>query len=401
MKKDTIIYISNVVQNKTNDNIINTSQSLLHKVRVIHFTFGYEPPPIIPFKKLFSFRNLTIITSNIWSLFHNNFTNWIFFEPIPFKRFPRVRALNMAINLALMKSSLPKGSKTTVIICRPMEETKAVVEKIQPDIVLGDSWDVWSAEEIALSRTFPFSPMTMLENAYQKYKRIYKNAYFIPGGFFTNDTLGQFLKTHFRKVGKKSVLIIGTLCWRMNFPLLYTLMNMMKDYTFVYAGIESMDPSYGFPEWQALNKQALPYWRLIQRMDNYVFYPIKNQKDIPSLPIQASVGIIPQDPYSDHCASLVKYCIPMKFFHYMALGMPTVSTRIPNLLRYQSAFVQFADNPRQFVRAIRKMTNTRLTEQEKETMTSIARHETCEKKAESILAIINDTLHRRQPKAGR
>jgi len=393
MERNNIIYISAIAQNETNDFITNTVNCLSKDAKVIHFTIGWEEMRSITFRQLFSSGNFRQVAQNIYGLFFTNLTHWTFFEPLPLNRFYFIFKFNRYLNLLLIKAALRKHGKTIVILCRPSKEVKEVVDYIHPDLVLGDSWDIWPPKDIAISRTFLSRTMTNLPILYKKYLSYYKKNYIISGGFYTTNTLNAFYKTHFAKANGKNILIIGTLSWRMNFPLLYALVSKMKDYTFVFVGVESLQPTKGPDEWNKLNASAKKVWEQLKKMTNVIFIPIKNQTIIPTLQLEVSVGLIPYDPDGRECYYLNKYCNPIKFYQYLALGIPVVSTKLRNLLPFQSPYVQFGDNADELAAFIKKAATLTVPQKVRHEMFHVAEAQTCEKKAQEIQRIIALELH--------
>jgi glycosyltransferase involved in cell wall biosynthesis len=388
MNQNNIIYISAIPQNETNDFITNTAKCLSKDAKVIHFTMGWEEAQSISFRQLFVLKYLHRVIQNIYALFFSNLTNWIFFEPLPLNRFQFIYLLNRRLNLMLIKSALRTRGKTIVILCRPSKEVKKVVEYIQPDLIVGDSWDIWPPKDIALSRAFLPITMTNLPILYKKYLSYYKNVYLISGGFYTTHTLQALYKTKFARANTKNILIIGTLSWRMNFTLLFELVKKMSDYTFTIVGVESLKPIKGPEEWNRLNASAGKIWEQIKGMNNVTFIPIKNQTMIPLLHLKVSVGLITYDPDGRECFYLNKYCNPIKFYQYLALGIPVVSTKLRNLLPYQSRYIRFGDTIDELITQIKLAATLTVPQLTRIQMYKIAEVQTSETKAQEIQKII-------------
>lgn len=138
-------------------------------------------------------------------------------------------------------------------------------------------------------------------------------------------------------------------------------MGAMSEKTVVYMG------SLGqWVDFDLLHEVAveLPEWRFkivgdlrgrtLSRLtwpSNVEFVGVVPYEDLPRLLKGCSVGIIPFRPEDP----IVKSTDPLKFYEYLAAGLPVVATRIPDLLRFaKTTGVFFADGAADFSEAIRQ-----------------------------------------------
>ena len=88
---------------------------------------------------------------------------------------------------------------------------------------------------------------------------------------------------------------------------------------------------------------------LLQDVDNIFMYGEIGYVDVPSFLAQMDVLIIPFK-----IVPIIESCDPVKFYEYSAMGKPTVSTHLPELLTKASDLVFFASTADEFAGQIRK-----------------------------------------------
>ena len=88
---------------------------------------------------------------------------------------------------------------------------------------------------------------------------------------------------------------------------------------------------------------------LLQDVDNIFMYGEIGYVDVPSFLAQMDVLIIPFK-----IVPIIESCDPVKFYEYSAMGKPTVSTHLPELLIRASDLVFFASTADEFAGQIRK-----------------------------------------------
>ncbi len=117
--------------------------------------------------------------------------------------------------------------------------------------------------------------------------------------------------------------------YKLDFDLLLTVVDSHKEYSFVLCGpIGEGEPQTNISE-------------LIKRKNIYFLGP-QSYEIIPGLMCQFDVGILPskRNEYT-------KSMFPMKFFEYLASGIPVVSIDIPSLIKYKS-IVKLCKNAEEF-----------------------------------------------------
>ena len=167
----------------------------------------------------------------------------------------------------------------------------------------------------------------------------------IPTGY----TKGNFKNYSFVKVRNisGSVVFFGGISHRLDFELLYKVMNKLRRVGFYFIGEEYLNVYYKdkndfklFTEWKRIKK--LPNCYYLGKMDKEVYKKLLSS---------FSVGIIPYS--TDDIFNYYSY--PMKLFDYLLARLPVVSTDIPNVKIHSKVFPIFiAKDWREFVNHINK-----------------------------------------------
>jgi hypothetical protein len=119
-------------------------------------------------------------------------------------------------------------------------------------------------------------------------------------------------------------------------------------------------------------------------MKNVLWYPPLNRQEVMRLLGRSSAGLI---PYNAQLRFNV-LSFPMKFFEYMYMHLPTVSTPIQELKQY-SEFVYIGRNQKELKAALRKALRKTYTPAERQTMTRLCHSHSWEKKVGRIVGQIN------------
>ena len=391
-KKYSVVYISLIPQEQRVNVGVNTAEHLSKYAKVIHFAITDEP---IPFRKLFFPQNTLKVLKSLYSTWRDDFSDWIFFEPCPFKRVKSIEKLNYELNILLIKLFLKKDRKLVVITRAPTPEARNFIKNIKPDLAIGDCIDIWSKKDSMRMRGCTDYVLTNAIPLYENQKR-YGRTHLIPAGYFSKKTIEALRKIDFTKGTSKTVLFIGTITWRINGQRLLRLADEMDDLKFVFVGTELFDynlenKAESFKKRDEITQKQ---WKTLQIKPNVECVEMVNQEVLPSLDIKANIGIITADPE----IPFNKYSHPLKIYHYFSMGLPVVSTKIKSILQYRSKFVQFADNDEQFRTLIRKLSTVRIPKREREKMVRLAKKHTYEEKAKSIMEIIDKEVKKHREK---
>ncbi|GAB4313600.1 MAG: hypothetical protein Kow0059_04840 [Candidatus Sumerlaeia bacterium] len=133
-------------------------------------------------------------------------------------------------------------------------------------------------------------------------------------------------------LGRRPVAgFFGAINHRLDAALLQYLANTATDFDFLFIG-----PRYP----SAPRPPALENWKFTGKVD---------YRDLPDYVRLFDVALIPY-----HTRGMNQYLHPVKVLEYLAAEKPVVSTPLPDVVEFYADFVQIADSPEAFVRAMRE-----------------------------------------------
>ncbi len=159
--------------------------------------------------------------------------------------------------------------------------------------------------------------------------------------------------------------------YKVNFDLLLSAVDEHIDYSFVLIG------SVGEGE-SSTNVSEL-YLR-----KNIFFLGPQPYKDLPGFMKQFDVGILPSQR-NDYTISM----FPMKFFEYLATGIPVVAMEIPALLEYRS-LVTLCKDAKTFSDGIANAVNSQNNHYDKEKRQALARENTYSNRTKRMLKLLKN-----------
>lgn len=181
-------------------------------------------------------------------------------------------------------------------------------------------------------------------------------------------------KTKYRAV----VSFAGALSYRVDYPMLIDLIKHCPKYLFCLPETELSWPT----EDQAVAwQQQLQHLRLLP---NVLWFPRLQRSEVRALLEKTTVGLIPYDTSFE----LNRYCFPMKFFEYLSMGLPVLSTPIHEL-KYYPQFVSLGKNSLELRKKLHVLVRKRVTSQTKEAMKQLCLEHTWQKKIDAILSAID------------
>ncbi|OGT43029.1 MAG: hypothetical protein A3F13_07490 [Gammaproteobacteria bacterium RIFCSPHIGHO2_12_FULL_40_19] len=142
------------------------------------------------------------------------------------------------------------------------------------------------------------------------------------------------------------------------------------------------------PEWQIVligeerEGQNSPLLQALKKLSNVHFLGYRAYANLPLYLSAVDVGILPLDdnPYT-------RFMFPMKFFEFLAAGVPVVSTGIDALKPYQHFFA-LADDAEGFVAAIEKVL---LEKKSKLTVDEMEKNYSWHARMAQVLCVLNST----------
>ncbi len=147
------------------------------------------------------------------------------------------------------------------------------------------------------------------------------------------DHFSKSLSTNFDKIPKdikriKNPIVgfIGSISeYKINFKLIYEVANNLKDINFVFIG--PIDETISSMKIKQLNS-----------LKNIYFFGYREYKDLPYYCAYFDIGWLPL-VHNDYTNSM----FPIKFFEYLAAGLPVVSTKIESLEEFKQ-FIEMHDD---------------------------------------------------------
>jgi hypothetical protein len=184
--------------------------------------------------------------------------------------------------------------------------------------------------------------------------------------------------TRLQNVYRKTVSYIGMMSYRIDYQLLTQLIKSSPSVLFCLPEMQLR----WLTEDQYVAQEE--YIEKLSTMKNVLWYPPLNRQEVMRLLGRSSAGLI---PYNAQLRFNV-LSFPMKFFEYMYMHLPTVSTPIQELKQY-SEFVYIGRNQKELKAALRKALRKTYTPAERQTMTRLCHSHSWEKKVGRIVGQIN------------
>lgn len=372
-----VIYISNMLQNEKLHWQIETAKRLSKYTKVVHISSKDEP---IKLKDIVWKGQIWRVAKTLISLKNNNFTSWVFFELIPLNRFRQIKLLNYKINFLLLQLLLAK--KIVVITSSSENIVKRIINNLNPCLVIGESFDVFSLKGIREMARISDCLISSSPEVLRLQKKYFDCAFQLSTGYFSHKFIKALSRKGYSRPLKK-ILCIATITWRTNFDLLFHLAKKLKDSQLIIIGPELFD-FYVDQYWENQNKKAKEKWLKLKKLKNVKHISIVRQEDLLAIKEKFGVGIIPYNTQY----MFNRHCHPIKLYHYFAMGIPVVSTKIKSILHYKSKYLLFAEKPQAFTAAVKKLSSVKLSPRERSRFLAIAKEHTYENKAKELKNII-------------
>jgi hypothetical protein len=376
-----IIYIPSFHQNQDTDWISSVSDDLkkygFKSIEMLNPSYSWE---------LYSKRQIWNVKKWKTKLGENNFIFWEFF---PFRRFKVIREMNLLANTFLRQlvKLVRDPSERLVVICGFFfSEGIDVLKILKPEMIIADACDYWPKAEVQFSHSFSDATVTNSLPIYEQHEK-FGNTSLISSGYFTQSQI-ESTRSQFR-YKKKTVVFIGTINWRINFDLLEYCMNNLPDHQFRFYYIPHYDDEFTEKRLKIRDKKAKSRWMKLTKKPNFWGKIIYTQSQLASISIEGSVGIL---PYSKDTL-FNRYCHPIKFYNYLALGIGVVGVNLKSLEEYKSDYIYFTDDKRIFCERIKNICNKPQSKNFTKTAWELALSQTVENKSRSLFEIIKEKLN--------
>jgi len=383
MKDETIIIPVSQPWKWSVDFYEQTARILAKKNRVICITYD-NPRLLISYIKS---RKLP----HLFTIIHKRFVLFTPIDFIPLRRFPYVNRINYFLNSILVRIFI-------MIYWRKKIVDKLILWVFDPQFyyflscfsykhfVLYDIVDylkgIGLSDEskknfVQLEEKLLLRANLVTVNSktlYQLYKIKRRNIYVVPQGFrlnlFHNDAYKK--KSNFSK--KPVIGYIGGLNNRLDYSLLFSLIQNNFAYQFIFAGqIQNRDAD------AHLQKNILHLFSY----QNCTYVGNIPKTRIAAFLGQCGICIIPYD----HRKSFNKYCYPMKLFEYFYMGKPVISTPIEELKRFPK-FVHMGSTAKEWEKYVHILSSKKWPIAYRHEQRRIAIANSWERKIEKIINII-------------
>lgn len=179
-----------------------------------------------------------------------------------------------------------------------------------------------------------------------------------------------------QKILKKKKPIIGyygalTASW-FDFDLVKKLVEKNPQYEFVLMGLKYPDKNLDETE---------KYFTDLSKFDNFTYIPPVKYKEIPSYAKCWDVATIPFQ-----INDITLGCSPVKLFEYMAMGLPIVTTPMPECKLYKSVFI--AKNATEFEKQIAAALKAKTDKKYQKILAKEASENTWEARVDDMVKII-------------
>ena len=345
-KREIIVVLPHTPWNFPCDYIKRTSSQLAKRGRVIilnllnyptlrNLVCGLPKRGLVSSKKICFFPSFGLLPFQRIKLINrlNTFLVILFFRIFYFAKFGREKAIFWTFSPQLAKWINFFRWRKTLVYDR-IDQPASVDPERDKRLKLEDKKLLQIADYV-----FVNSPYTL-----RYVQRYNKNSFLVPCGCAT----GLFLEKkggvpgEIEKIKKPIIGFVGNLDHRLNFKLLYPLIEKNKNWSFVFVGkIHAWDPKAARKVKLEKNLQKL------KKLPNVYFLGQKPKEEMPDLISGFDVCLIPYDISQE----FVLGSNPMKLYEYLAMGKAVVSTPIEAVKIYQPV-VKIGKNAEEFEKAI-------------------------------------------------
>ncbi len=210
---------------------------------------------------------------------------------------------------------------------------------------------------------------------YHIFSRVRRDIHIVPPGFADEDFI-HIRSSSLRQNNKPTIGFVGSMGSRLDYSLLEELIRKNPQWNFLFWGpteiVEGED-----------RKQIEKNIASLFRYKNVMHGASKDRLTVASVFQNIDIGIIPYAPQRTQN----RYSFPMKFFEYLCMGKPVVSTSIVELRRF-SEFVKIGSTSREWEQHIREWLEVPLTVSQRRMTRRLAMENRWEKKAEAIFKLV-------------
>jgi Glycosyl transferases group 1 len=199
----------------------------------------------------------------------------------------------------------------------------------------------------------------------------------VPAGF---PVKSYFSPTHRGQQKKnRTIVYIGAISFRFDFDLLTYVIQKNKEYQFLFIG-PYLDLDNDWQKHIDAIQQTRNKWNEITKLPNVRYIGYLKRSDIQAMSKDFDIGIIPYDGSQE----FNRYSNPVKFYDYVGMGLPVVTTDILALRSYTGVLpIRIAHTKYDFNRYIRKP--FRLSQRDRQKAQSVVKENDITRKIDIML----------------
>jgi glycosyltransferase involved in cell wall biosynthesis len=326
MKNSLIIILSDHPREHTSDYAAQTGKLLANDNTVI----------TVLSKNAKSIKEIIVsgFTFRIWEKIRSRQFQYAPIFIIPFRRFTFVVRLNFIINYALIRvlgkyiSKKNNLQRKYLWVFNP-ENSDVVSIMGKSYFSVYDCVDFHSASPVGQieQKLIQLVNLVVVNShiLYKKLRKYRKDICMVPLGFRLED----FHKVSIRRARiahhtKPIIGYIGGINDRLNYPLLFRLIEKTPQYEYVFVGPVQQHDIKHYTEYVKPNIDRLFSYPNVHHEENIM------KKEIPSAIWRFDIAVIPYN--TDKLFN--RYCYPTKLFEYFYMGKPVIATPIEELKRF-------------------------------------------------------------------
>lgn len=291
------------------------------------------------------------IVSFMRRYFRSDFFKWCFPSLVPFNRFTIIRKINYFFNrfvLAVLLLFEKHIHNKRIVYIKSYPEASKADCYIPYDILIFDCYDKYYAVQFIESKDFiakaniVFANSQLLNTELSQWS---KNVVRVSPGYHS---WTKIIRKNVKKKKTKTVVYLGGISGRIDFPLLTHVITRLKEVDFFFIGSLYPVPVNSRFDWPS---EYSNQWELLASLPNVYWLGSIPKNKILRTVSQFNIGIIPYDVR----LYFNQYSHPMKLYEYLFVGLPVVSTNLPVVREVSDDFpIDIATNTNQFKEKILK-----------------------------------------------
>jgi hypothetical protein len=329
------------------------------------------------------------LSDQYWPKFYTHFFQkklhkYIFLKYIPLIHKNFSSRANLILNSLIFSiSNKVKRRKTVVISSIFNNQLIDFIAFSNPNLVIGDACDYLNKEATIAMQKNSHIIVTNSKPILTLHQKNHSDVRLISAGYFSKNEVKRIRENcTFRE---KTIIFIGTIDWRLDIEFVIQVMKKLPKYKFVFYYTETFSISGSKKTHTAKkNLKAKKLWKKLTQQSNFQGIKIVSQQDLSKEKIKAAVGII---AYTSK-GLFNRYCHPIKFYNYLALGIHIVSKPLKSVSEYNLSYVSFTDDVDDYCKEIEFFSKSKLSLVQQKEAFNLSLTQTIDKKTEDLRKIV-------------